>query len=97
MAGKAWLRVWGIARGVNAVLWRAMSSDGVWREVHASPGHRPEPTLRWFSLLRDRGIRCRLRGLAAPSGYGVSTGMVSLRVHRDDLNEAHRLMAEIRD
>ena len=97
MAGKVWLRVWGVVRGTAVLLWRAMSSDGVWREVHASPGNRPEPTLRWFSLLRDRGIRCRLRGLAAPSGYGVSTGMVSLRVHKDDVSKAYQLMREVND
>jgi hypothetical protein len=97
VAGKVWLRVWGVARRVAAMLWRAMSSDDVWREVHASRGDRPEPTLRRFSYLRARGIRCHLRSLASPSGRGVSIGMVSLRVHRDDVNRAYRLMTEIRD
>jgi len=97
VAGNVWLRVWGVVRGIAAMLWRAMSSDGVWREVHASRGDRSEPTLRRFSLLRARGVRCHLRSLASPSGRGVSTGMVSLRVHRDDLNKAYRLMTEIRD
>ena len=97
MAGKVWLIVWGVARGIAAMLWRAMSSESVWREVHASRGDRPESTLRRFSLLRARGIRCYLHSLASPSGRGISTGMVSLRVHRDDLNKAYRLMTEIRD
>ena len=86
-----------MARGVAARLWRAMSSAGVWREVHVSPGLRPEPTLRRLSYLRAQGVRCYLHSLAAPSGYGVSTGMVSLRVHRDDLNRAYLLLREIRE
>ncbi len=91
------LRVWRVARRVAAILWRAMSSDDVWREVHASRGDRPESTLRRLSLLQTRGVRCYLHSLASPSGRGISTGMVSLRVHRDDLNKAYRLMTEIRD
>ena len=97
MAGKVWLRVWGVARAIAAMLWRAMSSDGVWREVHASRIDRSEPTLHRFSHLRAQGIRCYLRSLSSPSGRGVSTGMVSLRVHRDDLSKAYRLMTEIKD
>ncbi len=91
------LRVWGVARGVAAILWRAMSREDVWREVHVSPGHRPEPALRRLSYLRAQSVRCYLHSLAAPSGYGVSTGSVSLRVHRDDLNRANVLLREIRE
>jgi len=56
VTGKVLLRVWGVARGIAAMPWRVMSRDGVWREVHASRGDRPEPTLRRFSLLRARGV-----------------------------------------
>ena len=91
------LRVWAVARGVAAKLWRAMSSAEVWREVHVSPGLRPEPTLRRYSYLRAQGARCYLHSLASPSGYGVSTGMVSLRVHRDDLDKANLLLREMRE
>ncbi len=94
---KVWLRVRGVARGVAAILWRATSSAGVWREVHTSPGNHPEPTLRRFSHLRDRDVRCRLRNLAPPFAAGGSPGMVILRVHRDDLNRAYQLLTEIRD
>ena len=93
---KAWLRVWGVVRGVAAVLWRAMGI-GVWREIHASPGLHPEPTLLRFSHLRAQGVRCHLRNLGAPSRGGSFTGMVSLRVHRDDLNRAYQLLTEIRE
>ncbi len=86
-----------MVRGVAAILWRSMNSADVWREVHVSPDRRPEPTLRRLSYLRARDVRCYLHSLASPSGRGVSTGMVSLRVHRDDLNRAYLLLREIRD
>ena len=105
-AGKAWLRVWGVARGVAAILWRAITalitalesagSGGVWREVHCSAGWHPGPTLRRFQYLRARGVRCRLRSMRDTWGGGHA-GMVSLRVHRDDLNRAYHLLTEIRE
>jgi hypothetical protein len=93
--GKIWLRVWGVVRGITKTLWRAIHSEDVWREIHISPDKHPEPTLRRFAYLRDRGVRCYLHNLTSPSGRGVSTGMVSLRVHRDDLNKAYHLLKEI--
>jgi len=63
MKGKVWLRLWGVVQSVFAVLWRAMSGAGAWREIYVSPGLHPEPTLRRFSYLRARGVRCRLRNL----------------------------------
>jgi hypothetical protein len=95
--GKIWLRVWGVVRRIIAALWRAISVENVWREIHISPDKHPEPTLRRFAYLRDRGVRCYLHNLTSPSGRGVSTGMVSLRVHRDDLNKAYRLLKEIKE
>lgn len=93
--GKIWLRVWGVVRGITKTLLRAIHSEDVWREIHISPDKHPEPTLRRFAYLRDRGVRCYLHNLTSPSGRGISTGMVSLRVHRDDLNKAYHLLKEI--
>ena len=95
--GKAGLRLRRVVRKIGAVAWRAIHSEDIWREVYASPGVRPEPTLRRFSYLRSRGVRCHLRNLAAPSGRFGRTGMVSLRVHRDDLNKAYLFLKEIKD
>ena len=98
VGAKAWLRVWGVARGVAAIMWRAVSIGGAWLEVQASPGLNPEPTVRRHSYLRARGVRCRLRNLGGAGGRGGGyTGMVSLRVHRDDLNRAYTLLTEIRE
>ena len=86
-----------MVRGVAAIIWRSMNSGDVWREVHVSSANRPEPTLNRLKYLQARGVRCYLHSLASPSGYGISTGMMSLRVHRDDLNKANLLLREIRD
>jgi len=89
------LRVWRTVGRIITLLWRAIRIENVWREIHISPDKHPEPTLRRFAYLRDRGVRCYLHNLTSPSGRGVSTGMVSLRVHRDDLNKAYHLLKEI--
>ena len=95
--GKVWSMVWRVVKGIPATLWRVIHTEDVWREIHVSSDKRPEPTLRRLSYLRDRGIRCQLRNLPSPSGRGISTGMVSLRVHRDDLNKAYGLLKEIKN
>ena len=97
LMGKIWLRVWRVTRWVAATLWNILHTEDVWREVYVSPGIRPEPTLRRFSYLRDRGVRCYLRNLASPNPRMGYTGMVSLRVHRDDLNKGYRLLNEVKD
>ena len=95
--GKVWIRVLGVVWGITTTLWRAIRIENVWREVHISPDKRPEPTLRRFNYLRDRGVRCYLHNLVSPSGRGISTGMVSLRVHRDDVDKAYQILKEIKD
>ena len=95
--GKALVKIRGAVRRIIASLWRAIRIENVWQEIHISSDKRPEPTLRRFTYLRDRGVRCHLHNLTSPSGRGVSTGMMSLRVHREDLNKAYHLLKEIRD
>lgn len=80
-------------RWISATIWKAIHTEDVWREIHISPDKYPEPTLRRFSYLRDRGVRCYLHNLTSPSGRGISTGMMSLRIHKDDLNKAKLLLA----
>ena len=73
-------------------LWHSLGIDGKWVEIHVSSVKRPESTLGRFSYLRSRGVRCYLHSLPSPSGRGVSTVMISLRVHRDDLQKANHLL-----
>ncbi len=84
-------------RKAAAALWRAVRSEDVWREVHVSSDKRPEPTLRRYAYLRKQGVRCYVRNLPSPSGRGISTGMMSLRVHKDDVSRAYALMSEVKD
>ena len=95
--GKVWSMVRRVVRVITTTLWRAIHTEDVWREIFVSPDKRPEPTLRRLSYLRAQGVRCHLRNLPSPSGRGISTGMVSLRVHRDDLNKAYGLLKDIKD
>jgi hypothetical protein len=91
------LRVPGTIRKIITSLWRAIRVENVWREIHISLDKYPEPTLRRFTYLRNHGVRCQLKNLTSPSGRGVSTGMMSLRVHREDLSKAYHLLKEIKD
>ncbi|MBT4266177.1 MAG: hypothetical protein HOB38_05185 [Deltaproteobacteria bacterium] len=75
-------------------LWNSvLKSESQWKEVHISTGKKPEPTMRRQSHLRAYGIRCKLLHL----NNGRTTGMVSLRVHKDDIVKARQLMDEVRD
>ena len=81
-------------------LWNSvLKSELEWKEVHISTDKKPEPTMRRHSHLRAHGIRCKLLHLNNPVGMrgGGTTGMVSLRVHKDDIVKARKLMDEIRD
>ena len=80
-------------------LWNSvLKSEPKWKEVHISPGKKPEPTMRRHSHLRAYGIRCKLLHLSTGGARGGgTTGMVSLRVHKDDIVKARQLMQEVRD
>ena len=80
-------------------LWHSvLNSQSQWVEVHISPGKKPEPTMRRHSHLRAYGIRCKLLHLSTGGARGGgTTGMVSLRVHKDDIVKARQLMQEVRD
>ena len=79
----------------NSILNRQLQ----WVEVHISPDKRSEPTMRRYEHLRVYGIRCKLLHLNNPVGMrgGGTTGMVSLRVHKEDVVKARKLMQEVRD
>ncbi len=82
------------ARGLIRLLRRAVGDIGAWQEVNLSATHRSDATVAQYQYLRARGIRCQLRSLWGPSVRGVSNvGMLSLRVHRDDVGRAYRLLA----
>ena len=81
---------------MSSAVWHAVHTENVWREFSISSDKHPEPTLQMYSYLRERGIRCYLHNLTSPSGRGVSTGMVSLRVHKDDMNKARSLVGGMR-
>ena len=84
----------GAARGLIRLLRRAMGGIGAWQEINLSATHRSDATVAQYQYLRARGIRCQLRSLWGPSVRGVSNvGMLSLRVHRDDVGRAYRLLA----
>ena len=88
--------IWRIIKRIFSALWKAVHTEDVWREFSISSDKYPEPTLQMYSYMRERGIRCYLHNLTSPSGRGVSTGMVSLRVHKDDVNRARSLISGMR-
>jgi len=55
--------------------------------------------MRRYEHLHVYGIRCKLLHLNNPVGMrgGGTTGMVSLRVHKDDIVKARQLIQEVRD
>ncbi len=84
----------GAARGVMRRLRRAVGGIGAWQEFHLSATHRSDATVAQYQYLRAHGIRCQLRSLWSPSVRVISNvGMVSLRVHRDDVAKAYRLLS----
>ncbi|MDP6500920.1 MAG: hypothetical protein QGI51_03260 [Dehalococcoidales bacterium] len=82
---------------IIAQLWRAIFPENVWQEIQISPYTRPEPTLRCFTYLRGRGVRCYMHNLTSPNPRGVSSGTMGLRVHRDDLQKANLLLREMKE
>ena len=78
-------------KSIFSWLWNSvLKSESQWQEVHISPGTKPEPTMRRHSHLRAYGIRCKLLHLNNPVGIrgGGTPGMVSLRVHKDDMSKS---------
>ena len=67
----------------------------LWREIHASAGHRPDATIRLHEHLRRNGIRCKLKVLGGLRHEGYAAQTVSLRVHRDDVSRAYYLMSQM--
>lgn len=97
MAKQVWSRKWKAIRWTGKSLSRVLLRESKWKEIHVSPNKQPEPTLRRFSCLKNHGIRCKLHNLTSPSGRGVVSGMISLRVHRDDIGKAYALLLDIKD
>ena len=91
------LKTWKVIRWIGKSLSRIFPKGGEWQEIHVSPNRQPEPTLRRFSYLKNHGIRCKLHNLTSPSGRGVVAGMISLRVHHDDIGKAYALLREVKD
>ncbi|MBN2074869.1 MAG: hypothetical protein JW762_04890 [Dehalococcoidales bacterium] len=92
-----WVIVWKSVKWIGRVISHLLPKEGTWKEIHVSPNKHPEPTLRRFSYLRNHGIRCKLHNLTSPSGRGVVAGMISLRVHRNDVGKAYVLLRDIKD
>jgi hypothetical protein len=97
MLKQAWLRTWKAVMFTGRIISYLLPKGGVWKEIHVSPNKQPEPTLRRYSHLRNNGIRCKLHNLTSPSGRGVVAGMISLRVHQDDVGKAYALLRDIKD
>ena len=97
MIKQIWQRVWKVIRWIGRLLLYLVPHGDNWKEIHVSPGRRPEHTLQRYSYLQSKGIRCKLRNLSSPSGRGVVAGMISLRVHHDDIGKAYALLREVKD
>ena len=91
------LKIQVITHWIGKFFSHILTIGGEWEEVYVSPNKQPEPTLRRFSYLRNQGIRCKLHNLTSPSGRGVVAGMISLRVHCDDVGKARGLLRDMRD
>jgi hypothetical protein len=97
MNKRVWVFILKAGKWIGKVLSHLLPKGDMYQEIHVSPNKRPEPTLRRYSYLRSHGVRCKLRNLTSPSGRGVVAGMISLRVHRDDIGRAYALLRNMND
>ncbi len=97
MSKRIWIFIPKAVKWIGRVLSRLLPKEDMYREIHVSTNKQPEPTLRRYSYLRSHGIRCKLHNLTSPSGRGVVAGMISLRVHQDDISKADALLRDIKD
>jgi hypothetical protein len=97
MNNQVWIVLLRSVKWTGRVMSHLLPKGDMYTEIHVSPNKRPEPTLRRYSYLQSHGIRCKLHNLTSPSGRGVVAGMISLRVHRDDIDKAYALLKELKD
>ena len=92
---KIWLEFKKALKSALTDLVRALKGEQIWQEFHISSSIRPEETMRRFSYLRARGVRCKLHHFGTAGLRGINAGSVVLRVHKDDLPKAYSLLAEL--
>ena len=97
MSKRVWTVLLKSVKWIGTVLSYLLPKGDMYTEIQVSPNKQPEPTLRRYSYLRSHGVRCKLHNLTSPSGRGVVAGMISLRVHRDDIGKAYALLKDIKD
>lgn len=77
-------------------IWRG----GIWTDLIAAPGHRPELTVRAYYELQRSGIRVRYRVIGTGGGPGAPLGAmaqtIKIEVHRDDLDDARAVVEKLR-
>lgn len=73
-------------------IWRG----GLWTDLIAEAGNRPEWTIRAYYLLQREGIRARYRVVGTGGGPGAPLGSVAqtikIEVHRDDEQRARGIV-----
>ena len=92
---KKWSEVKAALKSALNDMGRTLKGEQLWVEVSVSAGIRPEETMRKFSYLRARGVRCRLISLGSAGIRGIHAGSVILRVHKDDLTQAYQLLGDM--
>jgi len=67
-----------------------------YEDISASSGHNPTHTINQFSLLKSRGIKCRLKSVGGirAAQTGAAGASCILYVHRKDLQQARQILAE---
>lgn len=84
-----------LRRGIGSLLLR-LRRGGVWTELSADPGHRPEEAITLYHTLRHQGIRVKYRVVGVGGGPGTPIGSVgqtiSIVVHREDFHRAQRVL-----
>ncbi len=92
------LLVAGAVTAATVLLARSVRNGRAWKEVHVTWGGDQYLTREVQAELERNGIRCQLRVIGTPDlGRMLPQRMSSVRVHRDDVAEAYRIIQAMRN
>lgn len=87
---------------IAVFIWIKRDDKRKWKTVHEAFGHKSREIQKRYGYLRRKGIRCRLKNytpgtvrMVGMQGGQMSTqSTVLLQVHLNDIEEAHKYLAE---
>jgi len=91
------MSVWRTLGNIVKRVWQATGGREDWPEAYVTPGTSLDLIFRRMTFLRQHGVRCYVHQLAPTDARLRVQGMARLRVHPEDLEQAHRLLREVTD